>query len=87
MYARVASSVAGVIEPALQAAETARSATRPTDDLTIRNEQTGAVRKCASVPKELIDLMCGGGIFPLLESQGLIAPLPAKKQSNQAATA
>jgi adenylate cyclase len=31
---RVASSVAGVIEPALQAAETARSASRPTDDLT-----------------------------------------------------
>jgi TolB-like protein len=31
---RVASSVAGVIEPALQAAETARSAARPTSDLT-----------------------------------------------------
>jgi len=31
---RVASSVAGVIEPALQAAETARSANRPTSDLT-----------------------------------------------------
>src|SRR5690348_10665924 len=31
---RVASSVAGVIEPALQAAETARSARRPTTDLT-----------------------------------------------------
>ena len=31
---RVAISVAGVIEPALQAAETARSANRPTNDLT-----------------------------------------------------
>ena len=31
---RVASSVAGVIEPALQAADTARSADRPTSDLT-----------------------------------------------------
>jgi adenylate cyclase len=31
---KVASSVAGIIEPALQAAETARSADRPTDDLT-----------------------------------------------------
>ena len=31
---KVASSVAGVIEPALQAAETARSAARPTNDLT-----------------------------------------------------
>jgi len=29
-----ASSVAGVIEPALQAAETARSAGRPTNDMT-----------------------------------------------------
>jgi tetratricopeptide (TPR) repeat protein len=31
---KVASNVAGVIEPALQAAETARSASRPTNDLT-----------------------------------------------------
>jgi TolB-like protein len=31
---KVATSVAGVIEPALQAAETARSASRPTNDLT-----------------------------------------------------
>jgi TolB-like protein/DNA-binding winged helix-turn-helix (wHTH) protein len=31
---KVASSVAGIIEPTLQAAETARSADRPTDDLT-----------------------------------------------------
>jgi adenylate cyclase len=31
---KVAASVAGIIEPELQAAETARSATRPTDDLT-----------------------------------------------------
>ena len=31
---KVASNVAGVIEPALQAAETARSVARPTDDLT-----------------------------------------------------
>jgi adenylate cyclase len=31
---KVASNVAGIIEPALQAAETARSAGRPTDDLT-----------------------------------------------------
>jgi adenylate cyclase len=31
---KVASSIAGVIEPALQAAETARSINRPTNDLT-----------------------------------------------------
>jgi TolB-like protein/class 3 adenylate cyclase len=34
LQGKVASSVAGVIEPALQAAETARSAHRPTSDLT-----------------------------------------------------
>jgi tetratricopeptide (TPR) repeat protein len=34
LQGKVASSVAGVIEPTLQAAETARSATRPTADLT-----------------------------------------------------
>jgi TolB-like protein/class 3 adenylate cyclase len=34
---KVASSVAGVIEPALQAAETTRSAVRPTNDLTAYN--------------------------------------------------
>src|SRR5262249_61250696 len=34
---KVASSVAGVIEPALQAAETARSSCRPTNDLTAYN--------------------------------------------------
>jgi len=34
LQAQVAVSVAGVIEPALQAAETARAANRPTSDLT-----------------------------------------------------
>jgi 3-isopropylmalate/(R)-2-methylmalate dehydratase small subunit len=49
-----------------------------TDDLTVRNEQTGELRKALPVPRELIDLMVGGGIFPLLEKQELIAPLPPK---------
>jgi TolB-like protein len=43
---KVASSVAGVIEPALQAAETARSANRPTKDLTAYDLY---LRACAMV--------------------------------------
>jgi len=41
---KVASSVAGVIEPALQAAETARSAGRPTNDLTAYDSICGPMR-------------------------------------------
>lgn len=58
--------------------EEGQTATISTEDLTVRNEQTGEVRKALPVPRQLIDLMCRGGIFPLLESQGLIAPLPKK---------
>jgi len=55
------------------------------DDFTIRNLQTGAVLKATPVPPQLVDLMCGGGIFPLLEAQGLIAPLPNVDQDKAAA--
>lgn len=52
------------------------------DDFSIRNEQTDEVRFAAPVPSELVGLMVGGGIFPLLEKEGLIAhevqkPAPA----------
>jgi 3-isopropylmalate/(R)-2-methylmalate dehydratase small subunit len=60
--------------------EEGQTAVVSTDDLTVRNEQTGEVRTASPVPRQLIDLMCGGGIFPLLESQGLIVPLAAKKE-------
>lgn len=45
------------------------------DDFTVRNAQTGATLKATPLPRQLVDLMCGGGIFPLLEKQGLIAPM------------
>jgi len=45
-------------------------------DFTVRNARTGATLKATPLPQQLVDLMCGGGIFPLLEKQGLIAPLP-----------
>jgi 3-isopropylmalate/(R)-2-methylmalate dehydratase small subunit len=67
--------------------EEGQTATVSTDDLTVRNEETGAVRKALPVPRQLVDLMCGGGIFPLLESQGLIAPLPAKSGKSETLTA
>src|SRR5205085_6686511 len=53
---RVASSVAGVIEPALHAAETARSASRPTNDLTAYDLYLRAYSmfwSSAQVPKAL----------------------------------
>lgn len=48
-----------------------------TDDLTIRNRQTGKVLRAKQVPKQLVDLMVGGGIFPLLEAENLIDPAPS----------
>jgi 3-isopropylmalate/(R)-2-methylmalate dehydratase small subunit len=41
---------------------------------TLRNRDTGQVLAIAPVPERLLLLMTGGGIFPVLEAQGLIAP-------------
>ena len=43
-------------------------------DFTVRNRDTGAVLKAQPVPENLLTLMQNGGIFPMLEKQGLIAP-------------
>jgi TolB-like protein/class 3 adenylate cyclase len=51
---RVASSVAGVIEPTLQAAETRRSAARPTTDLTAYDLYLRALAACFPITKERI---------------------------------
>lgn len=65
--------------PGIHAAfEEGQTAIVSVDDFTVRNEQTGKVLKAAHVPKQLVDMMTGGGVFPLLESEGLIAPLPPK---------
>lgn len=40
----------------------------------VRNARSGAVLQPERLPERLIGLMRGGGIFPLLESEGLIAP-------------
>jgi len=40
----------------------------------VRNARTGATLTPARIPERLLRLMRGGGIFPLLEAEGLIAP-------------
>jgi 3-isopropylmalate/(R)-2-methylmalate dehydratase small subunit len=47
------------------------------DAWTVRNLDTGAVLQVSPVPEQLLSLMTGGGIYPLLETQGLIAPKAA----------
>jgi len=42
------------------------------DDFTVRNRDTGAVLRAQAVPSMLLDLMRNGGLYPYLESQGLI---------------
>jgi 3-isopropylmalate/(R)-2-methylmalate dehydratase small subunit len=44
------------------------------DDWSVRNTRSGAVLKPLPIPERLLSLMCGGGIFPLMEKEGLIAP-------------
>jgi len=40
----------------------------------VRNARSGAVLKPLPIPERLLSLMRGGGIFPLMEKEGLIAP-------------
>ena len=47
------------------------------DTWTVRNRDNGAVFPISPVPEQLLSLMTGGGIYPLLERQGLIAPKAA----------
>ena len=43
-------------------------------DFIVRNRDTGAVLKARAIPPMLLDLMQGGGLYPHLEREGLIAP-------------
>jgi 3-isopropylmalate/(R)-2-methylmalate dehydratase small subunit len=43
-------------------------------DWTARNRETGATLPIRPVPATLLTLMTGGGIYPVLEADGLIAP-------------
>jgi 3-isopropylmalate/(R)-2-methylmalate dehydratase small subunit len=44
------------------------------DGWRVRNPRTGVVLAPPPVPASLMSLMRGGGIFPLMEREGLIAP-------------
>lgn len=43
-------------------------------EASVRNLRTGEVLGGLSIPEALLSLMRGGGIFPLLENEGLIGP-------------
>ena len=43
-------------------------------DWTVRNRRTGQALQVTPVPDMLLSLMTGGGILPVMERQGLIAP-------------
>jgi len=43
-------------------------------DFTVTNRTTGKVLKALPIPENLLALMRGGGIYPVLEAKGLIAP-------------
>jgi 3-isopropylmalate/(R)-2-methylmalate dehydratase small subunit len=47
------------------------------ENLTVRNRDTGATLPIKPVPERLLSLMQSGGIYPLLEKEGLIAPREA----------
>ena len=48
-------------------------------DFTVRNQDTGATLRGLPIPGKLLDIMVGGGLFPVMEARGLIAPEPAKQ--------
>ena len=44
------------------------------DSWSVRNLRTGQALKVSQVPEQLLATMLGGGIYPVLEREGLIAP-------------
>jgi 3-isopropylmalate/(R)-2-methylmalate dehydratase small subunit len=48
-------------------------------DFTVRNRETGAVLQAGPIPQKLLDIMVGGGLLPVMEARGLIAPEPPKR--------
>jgi len=53
--------------------EEGQNATVSVDDFSVRNDATAKTLQAKPVPKSLLKLMLGGGIFPVLERDGLIA--------------
>ena len=44
------------------------------DTWTARNRRTGQTLRVSPVPQQLLAMMLGGGVYPVLEREGLIAP-------------
>ena len=44
------------------------------DAFTVRNARTGDVLQARSFPDQLLATMRAGGVFPVLEAEGLVAP-------------
>src|SRR5262245_17673593 len=55
------------------------------EDFTVENVATGERLPAMPVPPALIEMMRRGGMFPLLESEGLIAPKPADEGGQEGA--
>ena len=44
------------------------------EDFTVTNQRTGDVCQAGPIPDALLDTMKAGGVFPVLEAEGLVAP-------------
>lgn len=59
-----------------EAFEEGQSAEVFLDDFTVLNRETGMRLKGVPIPGALLELMQGGGVFPILEAKGLIERIP-----------
>jgi 3-isopropylmalate/(R)-2-methylmalate dehydratase small subunit len=57
-----------------QAFEEGDTAEFDVDTWSVRRLRTGQTLKVSPVPEQLLAMMLGGGIYPVLEREGLIAP-------------
>lgn len=72
--------------PGISAAfEEGQHAAVDADDFSVRNDASGARLQAKPVPASLLKLMLGGGIFPVLERDGLIANAEAFKPNSKSA--
>jgi len=44
------------------------------EDFTVTNRRTGEVLRADAIPDALLNTMKAGGVFPVLEAEGLVAP-------------
>ena len=44
------------------------------ENFTITNRRTGAALQAGAIPYQLLNTMKAGGVFPVLEAEGLVAP-------------